>query len=120
VTKPRQTRASVQQRTKRKRAAKALRSAGRAEDILKQPAAYESRKAGVPQGHARDVPAHTRKLDHPMDVAAQHWMQALMLPWAGWTALGAMMMNWPVAQMQLHTLQRGDEKKQAGHARAHR
>jgi hypothetical protein len=108
----------VQQRTKRKRAAKALRSAGRAEDILKQETAYEARKAGAPQGHARDVPSRTRKLDHPMDVAAQHWMQALMLPWAGWTALGAMMMNWPIAQMRLSALQRSDEKKQAEATRA--
>jgi hypothetical protein len=49
-----------------------------------------------------------------MEVAAQHWMQALMLPWAGWTALGAMMMNWPFAQMRLGAVARSDEKRGGG------
>ena len=120
MTKPRQTRASVQRQTKRRRTTKALRSAGRAQDILKQEEAYAPRKAGVPQGYAQGGPSHTRGLQHPMEVAAQHWMQAMMLPWAGWTALGAMMMNWPIAQMRLGVPQRSDDKTQAKPARARR
>ena len=114
MTKPRKTRKPVQKRSKQKRVARALRSTSGAQEILKQPEAYEPRKARAPQGEARGAPARTRNLQHPMEVAAQHWMQALMLPWAGWTALGAMMMNWPFAQMRLGAAERSDEKRGGG------
>lgn len=111
MTKPRQSRASVKQRPKRKRSEKALRSGGRAEDILKQETAYGPRKARVPQGAASNAPLSTRELHHPMEVAAQHWMQALMLPWVGWSALGTMMMHWPLMHTRLGALQHSDERR---------
>lgn len=120
MTKSRKTHASAHRQTKRKRATKALRSAAPAEDILKQEAAYAPRKAGPPQGHARGSPERTPKLDHPMEVAAQHWMQAMMLPWAGWTALGAMMMKWPMMQMRFGALQHSDAKMADGPRRERR
>ena len=111
MTKPRKSRTSVKQRSKRKRGEKALRSAGRPEDILKQETAYGPRKARAPQGTAHGAPPSTHKLHHPMEIAAQHWMQALMLPWVGWTALGTMMLHWPVMHLRLGALQHSDESR---------
>ena len=90
---------------------KPLRATHRAEDILKQNAAYKRQKTKHPQEkHAasgeNNVPPTTNRVQHPFEVAAQNWMQVLMLPWAGWNALGAMMVNWPL--MPLRPVQSGD------------
>lgn len=111
VAKPR-SRTQPKRQRKRATRAKPLKSARLAEDILKQEAAYGRPQPTRTQGkNAHDVPHATRRLQHPMEVAAQHWMQALMLPWAGWTALGAMAMNWPLMHMRLGALQHADEKR---------
>jgi hypothetical protein len=104
----------TQSKRQRKRAtrAKPLKSARPAEDILKQATAYGRPQPCRTQGKsAADGPPATRRLQHPMEVAAQHWMQALMLPWAGWAALGAMAMNWPLMQLRFGALQHADEKR---------
>ena len=114
------SRMQSKQRRKRATRAKALKSGRPAEDILKQDAAYGRSKPSQVQGKsARDAPVETRRLQHPMEVATQHWMQALMLPWAGWTALGAMAMNWPLMQMRFGAVQREDEKR-SGSGRSRR
>jgi hypothetical protein len=111
VAKP-HSRTQSKRQSKRATPAKALKSARPAEDILKQNVAYGRPKPSRVQGKsAHDAPPAARKLQHPLEVAAQHWMQALMLPWAGWTALGAMAMNWPLMHMRLGAEQRPDEKR---------
>lgn len=111
VPKPR-SRTQPKRQSKRATPAKPLKSARSAEDILKQDVAYGRPKPSRVQGKsAHDAPPETRRLQHPLEVAAQHWMQALMLPWAGWTALSAMAMNWPMMQMRFGELQRADEKR---------
>ena len=111
MAKPR-SRTQSKRQSKRAPPAKALKSARSAEDILKQNAAYGRPKPSRVQGKsARDAPPAVRRLQHPLELAAQHWMQAFMLPWAGWTALGAMAMNWPHMHMRLGVEQSPDEKR---------
>ncbi|MFM9849989.1 MAG: hypothetical protein ACKVP3_22890 [Hyphomicrobiaceae bacterium] len=111
MAKPR-SRTPSKRQPKRATPAKALKSARSAEDILKQNVAYGRPKPSRVQGKgAHDAPPAARRLQHPMEVAAQHWMQALMLPWAGWAALGAMAMSWPLMQLRLGAEQRPDEKR---------
>lgn len=112
MAKPRSSRSK--RPSKRTTTAKALRTKARAEDILKQDEAYrQPKKRRRKEKGAREAPPAARRLEHPLEVAAQHWMQAAMLPWAGWTALGTMMLNWPLMQMPFGALQRPDEKRNA-------
>jgi hypothetical protein len=122
VAKPR-SRSKSKRQPKRASAAKALRSTPRAEDILQQKTAYKRQKTprqpkeSTPS--ASHVSSEARRAHHPMEVAAQHWMQALALPWAGWTALGIMMFNLPLAQWQSMTSGSRDAKpRPAGKAQA--
>jgi hypothetical protein len=80
-------------------------STARAEDILKQNAASKRQKTNLhlekhTTSGGNNVPPTTGRVQHPFEVAAQNWMQVLMLPWASWTALGAMMVNWPLMPLQ--------------------
>lgn len=122
MAKPR-TRPQSKRQPKRARAAKALRSTQRPEDILKQNAGYKRQKTSHDLKEdattASRIPPEARRMHHPMEVAAQHWMQALVLPWAGWTALGIMMLNLPLAQWQSMAAGSTDAKpRTAGKARA--
>ena len=93
--------------SKRASAAKALRSNQRAEDILQQKTTSKRQKTPRhPKENATSgsrITPEARRVHHPMEMAAQHWMQALALPWAGWTALGIMMFNLPLMQWQSAT-----------------
>lgn len=122
MAKPR-SRSQSKRQPKRAATAKALRSARRAEDVLKQNAAYKRQKTSH---HAKEdatpasrTPPEARRVHHPLEVAAQHWMQALVLPWAGWTALGVMMLNLPLMQWQSAAAGSRDAKpRPAGKAQA--
>ncbi len=123
MAKPR-SRPQSKRKPKTKTAAKALRSTERAEEILKQKTAYKRQKTNHhPETHASSggngVPPATGRVQHPFEVAAQNWMQVLMLPWAGWNALGAMMVNWPLRQAQSGLVQSRDDKpRSTGKAQA--
>ena len=103
MAKPR-SRSPSKRQPKRAGAAKALRSTRRAEDILQQKTAHKRQKTSrQPKENATSasrIQPEARRMHHPMEVAAQHWMQALALPWAGWTALGIMMFNLPLMRWQ--------------------